>query len=317
MANSTDSLQTLIVGAGLTGLVLAKRLLDSKQRVSLIEKSKGVGGRMATRRTDTARFDHGAQFYTLQETIKDIHEQWLQESLVNEWFTVDNKFYFKSANGMTALAKNLARGLNIDFEKRLASLARHGDRWKLKLESGDEIESDRVVLTAPLPQSLEILRVSDIDFDPALAKIGYAKAVVALIEVETMSTSMAGPNGYLEPKGPLLFSISDQKLKGLSTTPSLTVTLNADSSETLYDQTDAQIIDVISNELRRLDPDFRASSIQIKKWRYSHPLSRFEKPYVIAAPDLYLAGDAFGGPSLNGAVRSANALAEKLLWRPN
>ncbi len=51
-----SSSRTVIVGAGLTGLMLANRLGPMAHKLTLIEKSRGVGGRMATRRSEAARF---------------------------------------------------------------------------------------------------------------------------------------------------------------------------------------------------------------------------------------------------------------------
>ncbi|MBT4205492.1 MAG: NAD(P)-binding protein, partial [Proteobacteria bacterium] len=52
-----------IIGAGLSGLVAAQQL-GSVAHVTIFEKSKGVGGRIATRRSGLYSFDHGAQFFT-------------------------------------------------------------------------------------------------------------------------------------------------------------------------------------------------------------------------------------------------------------
>jgi hypothetical protein len=49
----------VIVGAGLTGIMAAK---DQGYEVLLMDKGKSVGDRMATRRLDSGKVDHGAQF---------------------------------------------------------------------------------------------------------------------------------------------------------------------------------------------------------------------------------------------------------------
>ena len=52
-----------IIGAGIAGITLARQLQGSA-KVSVFEKSRGFGGRMATRRHGSYQFDHGAQFFT-------------------------------------------------------------------------------------------------------------------------------------------------------------------------------------------------------------------------------------------------------------
>ncbi|MEM7652453.1 MAG: FAD-dependent oxidoreductase, partial [Pseudomonadota bacterium] len=56
-----------IIGAGISGLAAADRLRLSGHSVTLFDKSRGVGGRMATRRSDHGSFDHGAQYFTVRD----------------------------------------------------------------------------------------------------------------------------------------------------------------------------------------------------------------------------------------------------------
>ena len=67
MSKSAASAATVaVVGAGLSGLVAAKRLADSGRSVVVIDKGRSVGGRLATRRIHDATLDHGAQFFTVR-----------------------------------------------------------------------------------------------------------------------------------------------------------------------------------------------------------------------------------------------------------
>ena len=56
----------LILGAGISGCVCAKVLAQEGFSTTIVEKGRGVGGRMATRRMEGARIDHGAQFMTVR-----------------------------------------------------------------------------------------------------------------------------------------------------------------------------------------------------------------------------------------------------------
>ena len=51
----------------------------------------------------------------------------------------------------------------------------------------------------------------------------------------------------------------------------------------------------------------------IKKWKFSHPNTIYPTPYCEVSPGLFLAGDGFGAPSMNGAVLSATELASYFL----
>ena len=52
-----------MVGAGMAGLTAAHRL-SGVTEVVILDKGRGVGGRLATRRIGDATIDHGAQFIT-------------------------------------------------------------------------------------------------------------------------------------------------------------------------------------------------------------------------------------------------------------
>lgn len=56
-----------VVGAGMAGIACARTLMQAGHRVSLFEKSRGPGGRMATRRTEFGSFDHGTQYFTVRD----------------------------------------------------------------------------------------------------------------------------------------------------------------------------------------------------------------------------------------------------------
>ena len=49
-----------VIGAGITGLTVATDLAAAGHEVSLFDKSRGPGGRCATRRSTVGAFDHGA-----------------------------------------------------------------------------------------------------------------------------------------------------------------------------------------------------------------------------------------------------------------
>lgn len=53
-----------VVGAGIAGLLLARELKARGAEVVVFEKSRGLGGRMATKRVGEAVFDTGAQYFT-------------------------------------------------------------------------------------------------------------------------------------------------------------------------------------------------------------------------------------------------------------
>ena len=304
-------LKTHIVGAGLSGLLLANKLAGQRE-VVVTDKGRGVGGRLATRRTNQAKFDHGAQFYRPKdELLRLFHQRWLERGISKHWFTNDDGEHYCAVNGMTALAKDLASGLTVALNERLVSVFFENGKWISSFESGLVQTSDELVLTCPVPQSIDILRASGITVPPSLNSLRYSKALVVLIE-NSLTSFTFKKFGYIEPKHDVVFSVADQKAKGLSPVPALTVTLNESFSEKAFDSDDGSVFKETIKALDDLSPGFVAGSMQLKKWRYCKIIESFETSFIEIQKGLYLAGDAFGGASLNGASRSASALATHL-----
>jgi renalase len=65
-----------IIGAGMAGITAARTLVQAGHKVTVFEKSKGVGGRMSTRRTEFGSFDHGAQYFTVRDARFRTMMQW-------------------------------------------------------------------------------------------------------------------------------------------------------------------------------------------------------------------------------------------------
>ena len=74
-----------VIGAGLSGLVVARRLKGVADIV-LFEKSRGAGGRIATRYAGDFEFDHGAQFFTARtESFRKFLEPFIVDGTVADW----------------------------------------------------------------------------------------------------------------------------------------------------------------------------------------------------------------------------------------
>ncbi len=65
-----------IIGAGMAGITAARTLVQSGHHVTVVEKSRSPGGRMATRQTEFGSFDHGAQYFTVRDARFRQMMQW-------------------------------------------------------------------------------------------------------------------------------------------------------------------------------------------------------------------------------------------------
>jgi renalase len=82
----SDASDLLIIGAGITGLTAARALRSTTRRVLVLEKSRGLRGRAATRRWNGLPVDHGTQFFTARsaEFITQT-DDWLQRGVCFQW----------------------------------------------------------------------------------------------------------------------------------------------------------------------------------------------------------------------------------------
>ena len=304
-----------IVGAGICGLSLGSLLAKSGKSCVLIEKSKSVGGRLATRRNGEAVFDHGAQFYKNSNERSIFWHQDMKNTQASQlWFTDEKKIeYYSGTNGMTQIAKKIKESCeSIVFNERVLKIFKSDDFINLECESGSCFKAHKVVLTCPLPQSLEILKSSGLDYPPELDQITYAKALVGLFQIgdgfsDTQKSFIYGKNS--------IFSIANNQSKKISGVPSFTVVMKPEFSEKNFDLSDDEIINLIESEFLK-ETGLKTEIIfrQVKKWRYSHPNSIYSNKFyqVKSMPRVFIGGDAFSGASIYGAVQSAEFIMDFL-----
>ncbi|MEI7768703.1 MAG: FAD-dependent oxidoreductase [Chloroflexales bacterium] len=170
-----------IVGAGLAGLAAGRALADAGHAVTIFEKSRGVGGRAATRRVDGFSFDHGAQCLMADDPHTaalvaatpghaDIGRPvWVldgagQITPGDPALNAAPKWTWTS--GLTALPKAMAHGLTVRTEAAVASIcgpgaAGRGPGFALMGADSQQLGvADRVLLTPPAPQIADIVRAS-------------------------------------------------------------------------------------------------------------------------------------------------------------
>ncbi len=308
----------IVIGAGISGINTAKILQEAGLgKPLLLEKSRGIGGRMATRRTLNTKFDHGAQFYKLRSDILNLHNVWLEKKITNHWFVSDKGDHWSSPIGMTSLAKSMIENIDIALEKQISVINFENNLWKITSNTGEKWLCKNLIVSSPLPQTIKLLEEVDrnIFFNKnvrtELAEITYTKALIGLIVTE--ENLDINTSGYQEFAEGDIFSISDQKKKGLSELSALTVTMSPEFSESVFDNLDEDIMAKMTKSILNIFPKIKIKEFELKKWRYCKANTRFKDYFLEISPKLYLIGDAFGGPSLSGALRSSNALCNYLI----
>lgn len=305
----------VVVGAGIAGVSCARALIAAGHTVQVIDKSRGVGGRMATRRIGEATFDHGAQFFTVRSPeFTATVDAAIADGAVAVWSngfgeSPDGYPRYRGADGMTGLVKWMAQGIDIELGATVVDLA--------------ERPASAYVLTAPVPQSLAVLSFSRLLPEPPLAidlaRIAYKPTISVMAALAAPPSIGPDHGGQQFVDDEALAFISDNQTKGVSSAPAVTIHLSNELSGKRWDASDD---DVLAETLQLAEPYIGVVEVldhQIQRWRYAGPVEVWPEPAVVWGTDpiVALAGEAFAGPKVEGAFRSGLAAAEAISARFN
>ena len=310
-------MRILILGAGMSGLTAARALTEQGHEVEIVDKGRGVGGRMATRRFDGGVFDHGAQFFTARsDEFKATLGEWRAQNVAAHWFDGypspqnlkpnDQHPRFCGQNGMTGIAKHLSQGLSVHLNEEIEVLARKNGVWTAKSQSGASFEAEKLILTAPIPQSLALLASSGEklpeDVQKTLESVKYEPCFAVLATLNAPSEIPAP--GVLYVNGETIWWLADNQQKGISSVPSVTIHSSGKWASEHYEEDQNEV----GKQLLDAAQSWIGSEIkafEVRRWRYSKPENPLEIG-VVAVENLGLvfAGDALNGAKIEGAFLS-------------
>ena len=157
-----------VIGAGIAGLAAAATLRDAGHTVRVLEKSRGLGGRLATRRGPQGRFDHGAQYASVRDPAFAAYADRAREAGACADWDIDGSKTRRIVGlpGMSGLVAPLAEGLDIVRERRVTGLAREAKGIRLAFEDGgSSARFASVVCAVPAPQAQALLEPHGAPFD--------------------------------------------------------------------------------------------------------------------------------------------------------
>ena len=313
----------IVVGGGITGLITATILQQKGIGVTVLDKGRGIGGRLATRRISWGEsvegvFDYGTQYFSAEHSkLKPWIDDWLQQGVIKEWDSVseaDGKPYYCGVNGTRGIAKYLARDLDVYTSTKVVRVS-YDKQWLIKTESDRTYQGDILVMTPPVPQTLALLDASEITLpakiEASLKQISYHSCIAVLALLEKPSNIPAPGGIALEDES--LVWLADNHQKGISP-HGYGVTLHATPkfSDTYWDSDNAEIAD----KLFTAAANYLTTVIkyQVHRWRYSLPKTFYSEPcLVLSQLPLVMAGDAFVAPKIAGAMLSGIAAGEAVI----
>lgn len=331
----------LVLGAGIAGLVGARVLEQAGHDVTVLDKGRRPGGRMATRRPrgpDGPVFDHGAQFVTLRSReLSAETDRWRANGWLVEWFrgspdaalgdgsharpadAADGHPRFRAAPYQRGLPEALAAELrDVRCGVRVSSLAWDG-RWVATTADGGEVEATALLCTPPVPQALALLDAGGVELptplDRELRAITY-EPCIAVLALPAGTVGLPTPGAVRPVEHPVLDFVADNRAKGISPVPALTIHATGDWSREHWEEDDDAVgAALVSAASTVLDLDDMAV-LGVQRWRYSAPRTTAGSLAPgTDEPPLRFAGDACAGGRVEGAARSGWTAAHRLLDR--
>lgn len=323
----------LIVGAGLAGLVAANALAAAGRRSIVLDKGRSVGGRLATRRMlglngRMGRLDHGAQFFTVRSPdFAELVHDWRRAGVVREWcrgFSGSGDGYprYCAEGGMSTIAKLLGATADVECRVELRSVAGFDSSLSLTTEDGRRWESDSVILTPPVPQSLALCENGWLPLpegaESSLMAVTYAPCFALLVTLDRPS-GIPFPGGLqLSADDDDIFSfVGDNLAKDISEVPAVTFHTNDEFSVVHFDDDIDTLRTYLLDAARHYVGDAKVLHAELKRWKYARPLVGHHGACLPVEPipgtTLVFAGDAFGAAKIEGAALSGLAAAEAIL----
>jgi renalase len=314
-------MRAAVVGAGISGLALARALRDAGCEVTVFDKGRTVGGRVATRRREQGAFDHGAQRFSARGAdFRAAVAAWERDGVVARTEPASNDPWWVPQPDANALARTLAAGLEVRVSTRVTALRRQHHAWRLALEGGgDSGPFDVVLLTAPAPQSAALLAPHGV-FAEALARVRYTPtwALLLLCDAEGVAwpsrTFIEGRDG-----DPIHLLVRESGKPGRPPDDGLVrLVVHATSVFSLahLDASDEAVTAALVAVLRTW-PGFKALRVlfaQAHRWRFARVVAPLGEPALYdAARGLGVAGDGMLGPRIEAAWESGRALAAQVL----
>jgi len=158
-----------VIGGGIAGLGCAREMARADARVTVFERSRGLGGRLGTRRHGSLTFDHGAQFVTARSrpflkyvevaTRAGVARPWKPRIMEDErrWDTPIDDWHVGTP-GMSAIVRPLARGIELRTGVGVRELLQGARGWELQTDAGRHSRIfDAVAIAVPAPQALTLL----------------------------------------------------------------------------------------------------------------------------------------------------------------
>jgi len=331
---------TAIIGAGISGLIVAGCLQRRGHEVTVFDKSRGVGGRCATRRDATSDpahprvFNHGVQLLTAKSAAFDSQlDHWAAAAVVHDYVgrlvrigdggVSPQKPALRSVvchDAITALPKHLAHGVNVRTDVEVTTIVRDNDGYALACKSADTSVTsgvasiktigrfERVILAVPAPQAIVLLG----EGHAFVEQIAGVQATPIWTLMTTVSTRVDFDAAHIDT-GPLAWAMRTPGQVAESNPVAWTLHASAEWSKLNVEQTKENVVALLRDAVQALLQTDALHSIAAHRWRYAQTTRPLGLPHLLnTSRDLAVVGDWCLGDRVEHAWQSAMSLVEAL-----
>ena len=339
MTLDTDSIHVAVIGSGLAGAACAAGLQRAGVQVSVFEKSRNVGGRMATRRAGwvdasgaerAVTFDHGAQcFVPVRPRFKAVTARAMAAGCVSAWRPgvysarpVEARQCFVPTPTAPALCSHLLAGATVHLSRSVQRLQRAADGgWYVATDGAPLAGPFHHVALAIPPAQVAVLLAGHHD---VWADALLTRRMEPCWTLMAVTDDVDWPWDGAEPdRGPLAWVLRNDRVPGRSVLPGLAVwTAHATaawSAAHLEDEPQA-VSDQLKTALRAQLPSagngkrpihFHHASVH--RWRYAGPTADCvdnDECLWDESLGLGVCGDFLAGGGVEAAWHSGDELAD-------
>lgn len=325
-----------VVGGGISGLAASQKLSKAGADVTVFDRGRRVGGRLASRPISHSgpvhfSFDHGGAIVSATDLkFKQLLDTWRELGIVQPWAVeicsseeVDSRFVhsdpkphamqpnvFVGTPCSNSIAQFLANGLTVKTEANVSGY-RIG-KQHVDVDVGDDIHVfDNVVIAMPIEQAS---RLTD---TPPVGVGNVTRSTSTHVAMVQLDRSVDVPASWIEPVHPdVIRLIRESDKPGRMKVEGDCWTLQTSDawSQSRLDRPPSEFAKELVNLFCRLlgVPESAVSAVHVHRWTYG-----FATPPYLGSPLVDRAvvwtGDWVFGGDVEGAFLAGEAAADIIL----
>ena len=296
----------IIVGAGLSGSYLARKVNELGLNTLIIEKSKGIGGRFSTKPVGSGLADYGCQYLKPKtKELSELIQSLKNKNLIKKSNILQDDEAFIAPYGMNKIPQYLSLGVSTLLNQKVSSIKKTSNNWEIKTNSF-LLKSKILVLTMPINQVSELLKVSDVPIANLPTANYKSFYTITFQAVDNINSKTMRKNDFAP-------WICNNSLKGLSTGQNIfTVNINEAFSNTLLNIEDNKKHELIKIHLKKSGfKNFSFYNLHYWKYAFTEGQNNITN-YFNEDNMLALCGDSFSVGQADGAVVSAQKTFEQI-----